>query len=571
MENRRLFLIVALGITLILLWQAWMSDQRPEPAITEQQASQESVVTHDDLPQRTDISADDDRPQVRSADTPFGETSGVKAGSLIEVKTDVFSILIDPLGGVIRQVDLLDYPVNLDQPDKPVRLLEERPGYAYIAQSGLLGQNESPAPDHHTQYRVDQTAFDMGDEDTLTVPLYWEEDGVRVTKTYTFTRGKYHVELTHHIENNSDQSWSGQQYRQITRSDTSRDSFLLYTYTGGVYAGDPIGSGDRLRYEKIDFKDMGRNPVSEQVTNGWVSVIQHYFMSAWIPSDVNQINSLYSMQSQRSGFPVYTLGMISPSVEVAPQQERVLSSTFYVGPKVQSELADLAEGLQLNVDYGIFTIIADPIFWLISLFHNWVGNWGWAIVLTTIAIKILFLWPSHISYRSMARMRAVTPKLKALKDRYGDDRQRLSQEMMKLYQKEKINPLGGCLPILIQIPVFISLYWVLVESVEFRQAPWVLWIQDLTQRDPYFILPVLMGLSMYIQQKLNPAPIDPMQQKIFKWLPVVFTVFFAFFPAGLVLYWFVNNLLSIAHQTYVTRRVEKQLASQGNATAKAKK
>ncbi|HHQ69540.1 MAG TPA: membrane protein insertase YidC [Halothiobacillaceae bacterium] len=571
MENRRLFLIVALGLTLILLWQAWISDQRPDPAITEQQASQESVVTHDDLPQRTDILADDDRPQVRSSDTPVGETSGVKASGLIEVKTDVFSILIDPLGGVIRQVDLLDYPVDLDQPDKPTRLLEERPGYTYIAQSGLLGQNESPAPDHHTQYRVDQTVFDMGDEDTLTVPLYWEEDGVHVTKTYTFTRGKYHVELTHHIENNSDQPWSGQQYRQITRSDTSRDSFLLYTYTGGVYAGDPIGSGDRLRYEKIDFKDMGRNPVSEQVTNGWVSVIQHYFMSAWIPSDVNQINSLYSMQSQRSGFPVYTLGMISPSVEVAPQQERELSSIFYVGPKVQSELAALAEGLQLNVDYGIFTIIADPIFWLISLFHNWVGNWGWAIVLTTIAIKILFLWPSHISYRSMARMRAITPKLKALKDRYGEDRQRLSQEMMKLYQKEKINPLGGCLPILIQIPVFISLYWVLVESVEFRQAPWVLWIQDLTQRDPYFILPVLMGLSMYIQQKLNPAPIDPMQQKIFKWLPVVFILFFAFFPAGLVLYWFVNNLLSIAHQTYVTRRVEKQLAAQGKATAKANK
>lgn len=570
MENRRLFLIVALGITLILLWQAWMVDQRPEPTSTADQATVEETAP-EDLPQRTDISASDDRPSASSTDRSTGDTPDVADDALITVNTDVLSLLIDPQGGVIRQADLLDYPVDLDEPDNPIRLLEERPGYTYIAQSGLLGQNESPAPDHHAQYRVDQTAFEMGDDDSLSVPLYWEDGDVRVTKTYTFTRGKYDVQLEHRVENLSDQTWSGQQYRQITRSDTSRDSWLLYTYTGGVYAGDPVGSGDRLRYEKIDFEDMGRNPVSEQITNGWISVIQHYFMSAWIPSDPNQINSLYSMQSQRSGFPVYTLGMIAPSVDVAPQQEQVLSSVFYVGPKVQSELSELAEGLQLNVDYGIFTIIADPIFWLLSLFHDWVGNWGWAIVLTTIAIKILFLWPSHISYRSMARMRAVTPKLKALKERYGEDRQRLSQEMMKLYQKEKINPLGGCLPILIQIPVFISLYWVLVESVEFRQAPWILWINDLTQRDPYFILPILMGLSMYIQQKLNPAPIDPMQQKIFKWLPAVFTVFFAFFPAGLVLYWFVNNLLSIAQQTYVTRRVEAQLAAGKAAGTKSKK
>lgn len=340
----------------------------------------------------------------------------------------------------------------------------------------------------------------------------------------------------------------------------------MYTYTGGVYAGTPAGGGDRISYEKVELEEMGKIRLDKNLKDGWAGIIQHYFMSAWVPTDAQQVNQYYTLQTQKDGFTVYGLGLLSPVTAVAPRSSETLESILYIGPKIQSKLAPLATGMELAVDFGFLTVISEPIFWLLDLFHEWVGNWGWAIVMVTVVIKLLFLYPSAISYRSMARMRAVTPKMQALKERFGDDKQRLSQEMMKLYQKEKINPLGGCLPIVIQIPVFIALYWVLVESVELRQAPWILWINDLTQKDPYFILPLLMGVSMFVQQKLNPAPVDPMQKKIFQWLPVIFTVFFAFFPAGLVLYWFVNNLLSIVQQSIITRRVEKQMAAKKGAS-----
>ncbi|MFW6021490.1 MAG: membrane protein insertase YidC [Guyparkeria sp.] len=565
MEQRRLILIIALGFVLILLWQAWLEDhqspaERGNGSQTTEQAAAGDERQADDLPTAGGPSTGGDVPSAGD-DEGGGESSG--SSDRVRVETDVLSIEIDRNGGVIRQADLLDYPVELDRQDEPVRLLQDSSGFTYIAQSGLIGAKNAPAPDHHAAFEVEEPEYRLAEgESVLEVPMTWEKDGIRVTKTYLFKRGSYAVDLRYTVENTTDAEWRGQQYRQLTRSGSTPGMQLMYTYTGGVYAGTPPGGGDRLNYEKIEFDEMGKINLQKDLQDGWAAIIQHYFMSAWVPANPEEVNQYYTLKSKKDGFTVYSLGLMSPVAAVAPQSSETFESILYVGPKIQSNLEPLATGLHLAVDFGILTVISEPIFWLLDLFHDWVGNWGWAIVMVTLVIKLLFLWPSAVSYRSMARMRAVTPKMQALKERFGDDKQRLSQEMMKLYQKEKINPLGGCLPILIQIPVFIALYWVLVESVELRQAPWILWIEDLTQKDPYFILPLLMGASMFLQQKLNPAPVDPMQKKIFQWLPVIFTVFFAFFPAGLVLYWFVNNLLSIIQQTIITRRVEKQMAAQ---------
>ncbi|OYV24912.1 MAG: membrane protein insertase YidC, partial [Halothiobacillus sp. 20-54-6] len=335
-------------------------------------------------------------------------------------------------------------------------------------------------------------------QNELRIPLSWEKDGIKITKWFIVKRGDYTIKVEYQINNTTGQPWSASQYRQLTRLGTTPGTQLVHTYTGGVYAGDVSGSKDRLAYQKVTFEDMAKTNLSKALSNGWVAIIQHYFMSAWVPTDRQQVNNFYTLVSSKNNQTLYTIGMSSPVDSIAAGSKGELSSSLYVGPKIQSNLAPLAQGLNLTIDFGIFTVIADPIFWLLKQFYDWVGNWGWSIVLVTMVIKLFFLWPSAISYRSMAKMRAVTPKMQQLKERFGDDRQKLSQEMMKLYQKEKINPLGGCLPIVIQIPVFISLYWVLAESVELRQAPWIFWIHDLSQKDPYFVLPLLMGISMFI-------------------------------------------------------------------------
>ncbi|MFP4273112.1 MAG: membrane protein insertase YidC [Halothiobacillaceae bacterium] len=555
MDTRRLILLVSLAFVLVLLWQAWMEDQR-QRAMPVDPATEQAADRPADVPTAAPTGAD--MPDMPKADAESGAQDGSAAGS-ISVRTDVLDLRISTRGGVLHQADLLDYPVRLDQPDTPVRLLTDGRGKRYVAQSGLQSSS-GPAPTHHAEYRAEGSEYRLEEgQDVLSVPMAWEEDGLRVTKTYHFERGSYVVRVTHEVENLRDEAWTGNQYRQLQRTSVEDGMRLVYTYTGGVYAGDVPGTGDRVNYEKLTFSEMAKSPLSRDLTNGWVAMIQHYFLSAWAPR-ADEVNHYYTLTT--SGTPaLYALGIASPERTVAPGAQDRFESVLYIGPKIQENLEPLAQGLELTVDFGIFTFIAKPIFWLLKLFHDWVGNWGWAIVMVTIVIKLIFLWPSAISYRSMARMRTLTPKLKALKERYAEDRQKLSQEMMKLYQKEKINPLGGCLPILIQIPVFIALYWVLVESVELRHAEWIFWIKDLTAMDPYFVLPVLMGLSMWAQQKLNPTPMDPMQQKIFTWLPVVFTIFFAFFPAGLVLYWLVNNLLSIAQQYLITRRIEREAAA----------
>lgn len=540
MDNQRLFLFIALSFVALMLWEAWQRDYHtPVPTPTEVVSA--TTTPAQDLPVAT--------PGTPSQE-PAAADSALASASRVHVVTDVYDIVIDTRGGDLRQADLLDYPKNSDNPDIPVRLLDEGMPELFIIQSGLRTQSGTE-PTHHVVFEAAQTEYRLQPGvQTLEVPLTWRSpEGVTVTKTYRFSAGSYVIELNQRVENQSGADWRGYQYRQLQRAEGSTDGSnrFVYTYLGGV-----IYSPEE-KYEKIAFDDMADSNLSRDITNGWAAMIQHYFLGAIIP-ETGEPNHYYSRALDGNRF---VLGLVGPTHTVAAGATENFASRIFLGPKLQDHLGAVAPGLELTVDYGVLTIIAKPIFWLVEKIHDLVGNWGWSIILLTLIIKLAFYKLSETSYRSMAQMRKMAPRLQALKERYGDDRQKLNQAMMDLYRTEKINPLGGCLPILVQIPVFISLYWVLLESVEMRQAPFILWLTDLSAKDPYYILPLIMGVTMYIQQKLNPAPLDPMQAKVMMMLPFIFTVFFAFFPSGLVLYWVTNNALSIAQQWMITRRVEK--------------
>ena len=546
MDNQRLFLFVALSFVILLLWQAWVEDYAPPPPppaeVTEGAPAVPAAPGDADLPVTPQA--------VPAIDTALPETGLLKSADAIEVETDLFKIRIDTTGGDLRQADLLDYPATNEKDSPPFRLLNDSLPNLFIVQSGLRA-NSGTEPTHHVTYSVEQTSYRMPDDaDTLEVPLVWRSpEGVEVIKRYTFHRGSYVVDLDHIVTNNSGSDWQGREYRQLQRTQVAEtgQSTFIYTYMGGV-----IYSPEE-KYEKIKFDEMLEADLDRTITDGWAAMLQHYFLGALIPpAGVAEHYYTKTLSNAR-----YVIGLIAPSWRtVADGESGTFSTRLFIGPKLQDQMREVATGLELTVDYGLLTVLAQPLFWLLKTINNLVGNWGWAIVIVTLIIKLVFYKLSETSYRSMANMRKLTPRLQSLKERYGDDRQKLNQAMMELYKKEKINPLGGCLPILVQIPVFIALYWVLLESVELRQAPFMLWIQDMSSPDPYFILPLLMGASMLIQQKLNPAPLDPIQAKVMMVLPIVFTVFFAFFPSGLVLYWVVNNILSIAQQWVITRRIE---------------
>jgi YidC/Oxa1 family membrane protein insertase len=542
MDNPRVLLAIALSFLVLLIWQAWMEDYGPE-----RKTPPQGPIIEEGLPDRSQA----DLPVAPADQPPLSSVEEVAvqlpAGERVEVVTDVFRAIIDTRGGDLREVDLLQYPKSPDEGSEPFRLLEEGGNQLFIAQSGLRA-SEGAEPTHHADFQVDQNRFELADDaDLFEVPLRWTSgNGVEVTKIYRFRRGSYVVEVEHRIRNEGEEDWSARPYHQLQRTPLQQQSRFLYTYTGGVlYSPED-------KYQKISFDDMQEENLNRDVTGGWAAMIQHYFVGAWIPP-VEQAARYYSRALQGDR---YVIGMIGPAFNVSAGSEQVTGTRLYVGPKLQHVMEEVAPGLELTVDYGMLTILAQPIFWLLEKIHALVGNWGWAIIILTVLIKLAFYKLSETSYKSMANMRKLAPRLQALKERYGDDKQKLNQAMMDMYKKEKINPLGGCLPILVQIPVFIALYWVLLESVEMRQAPFMLWIQNLSAPDPYFVLPLIMGATMLIQQKLNPAPMDPIQAKVMMILPVVFTVFFAFFPAGLVLYWVVNNTLSIAQQYVITKRVE---------------
>jgi len=547
MDNQRLILFIALSFVALLLWQAWMKDYGPAP-----QSQTAPVAT--DRQAGTTTAPGEDLPQA-GAEPATGERMvpeeiALQSGQQVRVETDTLSVVIDTLGGDLRHAGLLDYHMSTEPGSPTFQLLNDTMPDLFVVQSGLRTP-DGAEPTHHAEYRAEQSHYRLGDDaDTLQVPLHWSSpEGVEVTKLYTFHRGSYVVDLDYQVKNNSAADWHGREYRQLQRSPltASGQSKFIHTYTGAVlYSPED-------KYQKISFSDMEKSPLDRKVTDGWAAMIQHYFVAALIP-DRGKEERYYT--KTLTG-PRYVIGLISPQDTVPAGASAEFHTRIYVGPKLQDHLAEVAPGLELTVDYGRLTVLAQPIFWLLKTIHKAVGNWGWSIVLLTMLIKLAFYKLSETSYRSMANMRRLAPRLQSLKERYGDDRQRLNQAMMELYKKEKINPLGGCLPIVVQIPVFIALYWVLLESVEMRQAPFMLWINNLSAPDPFYVLPLLMGATMLIQQKLNPAPMDPIQAKVMMALPIVFTVFFAFFPSGLVLYWVVNNTLSIAQQYVITRRIER--------------
>ena len=559
MEQQRLMLFVALAFIMFLMFDAWKQDHAPEVVATAPSVSTQSKSStqkySDEIPVAESIPGSGSA--VSSAAVPTEQAGDLfKQGQNIHVVTDVLDLTINTVGGDVRQVKLLNYPTHLNEKDNPFLLMDEKLPRVFVAQSGFTGKTADAnssvvAPNHLNTYQADRTSYILDEsKETMDVNLYWmSPEGVQFTKKYIFHRGSHKVDVKHIVENKGNKSWRGNAYYQLQRTQVSEvdQSQFIYTYMGGV-----IFSPEE-RYEKIDFSEMQESKLKRDITGGWAAMIQHYFLSAWVP-EKEKAKTYYTTYKERNV--VYTIGFRDKEESlVAPGTSKSFNSVFYAGPKDQAELEKIAEGLELTVDYGVLTVIAKPIFWLLTNIHSVVGNWGWAIILLTIFIKLIFYKLSEASYKSMAKMRSVQPRMVAMKERFADDRAGMNKAMMEMYKKEKINPLGGCLPILVQIPVFIALYWVLLESVELRQAPWILWIKDMSASDPFYILPVLMGVSMFIQQKLNPTPIDPVQAKVMMALPFVFGIFFMFFPAGLVLYWVVNNVLSITQQWYITNKV----------------
>lgn len=548
METTRFILLITLGLVLTMIWQAWQEDY-PAPV---------SVQVSDDTSIPAPLAEPEDAgiPELQAAKTknevsplvPVAPVGQVLNGNVIHIKTDVLDIEINTLGGTIQRAALLNYPVSKEQENGKVVLLKNEKDGFYLVQGGLL--SKSDVPNHKSLFNLESDSYELGVDDSISVPLFWvSETGLKIIKTFTFYKGQYIADINYKIQNDTSENWSGSAYAQINRTEpTEKGSKFIYTYTGAVL------STPEKRYEKIDFGDIEDDKLSIDVANGWVAMLQHYFVTALIPSSKEEQHHYYTLNPDKKS---YAIGAITPSKSIAAGSSEKLNHRLYIGPKLQKELPQYADGLELTVDYGIFWFLAKPVFWLLDKIHSFVHNWGWSIILVTIILKLLFFKLSAAGYRSMANMRQVQPRLLSIRDRYKDDRARLNQAMMELYKKEKINPLGGCFPILVQIPVFISLYWVLLESVELRQADFILWLNDLSSADPYFVLPLLMGITMFVQQKLNPAPMDPVQAKVMSVLPVVFTVFFAFFPSGLVLYWVVNNALSIAQQWVITRNLER--------------
>ncbi|HAM61730.1 membrane protein insertase YidC [Psychrobacter submarinus] len=545
----RVMIIIAMLITAYLLILAWRDDYADAPAV--ETTPNAATTVGGDIPSTTGA-AGDIPAQTIPVDNGLATTTPAQDTNLISVTTDRYDLKINPEGGDIVYAALKQYDATLDS-DEPFVLLENNSNRVYVAQSGLIGPNGIDTADGRASYRSAADSYTMKEgQQTLSVPLTYQQDGVTVTKTYTFTHGKYPIDVSYQIQNRSEQPWQGQMFAQLKRDDSKdpgmsdKGALSMATYLGGAW-GTPDDPYNKLKFNKFSNDEL--NVASDE---GWVGIVQHYFVSAWTPD--NFTGQFFSRETGND----YFIGFNSQPVNIAANKQLTLDATLYAGPKVQSELKEVAVGLNQTVDYGLLWPISKILFAILDGIHKVLGNWGWSIIVLTILVKISLMWFSNKSYYSMAKMRSLAPRLAALKEEHGDDRMKMSQEMMSIYKEEKVNPMAGCLPILMQMPIFLALYWVLVESVELRHAPWILWIQDLSAMDPWFILPLLMGVSMYIQQQLNPQPTDPMQAKVMKFLPIIFTAFMLFFPAGLVLYWTVNNLFSMTQQYIVNKKVEEE-------------
>ncbi len=560
MDTRRLILVFVFSFSLVMLWEAWQKYNNPQaPLATTPAASAIAPVPE------TTASA-----PVSAASVPEGSAASASAkAEIIKVKTDLFVADVSTQGGTIVGLELNNYKASEDKL-RNFSLFDAK--HQYAAQSGLIGEG---LPNHKTLYTVSSGNLELG-ADAKNVELRLEApvvNGVKVTKIYTFNRGSYLINVAYEIDNGGQIEVSAHAYYQLQRDTAAPagESSMVSTYTG------PAVYTEQDKYQKINFKDIekGSAKFAQKADNGWMAMVQHYFVSAWIPPE-KQSREFFVRTLEGGANPAVTAGLIVPVATVAPGAKASNMVSLYAGPQIQSMLEQLAkpsadggigaQGLPLVVDYGWLTIVAAPIFWCLDFIHKLVGNWGWAIVLLTVAIKAAFFPLSAASYKSMAKMKAIAPRMTALRERCGDDKQKLNMEMMNLYKTEKINPLGGCLPIVVQIPVFIALYWALLGAVEMRDAPWILWIKDLSSQDPYYVLPVIMIATMLIQTKLNPTPPDPIQAKMMLLMPFIFGGMFLFFPSGLVLYWVVNNILSIAQQWQINR----MLGSGGKAANDAK-
>ena len=580
--NARVFVWLGLALALWLNYETWQRDYVVKPDIAGSMtaatgASSVSSTLGNSIPTAPAVAAAANNSVAATATTPAATpavalattipavtaatgdvaNSGQGAGT-IHVRTDVLDLDVSLLGGELKRADLLQYPQVKGQ-SAPVRLLNADPVGRYSVQTGLSGPAGAARPTHLALFTSGLISYELptsGDE--LRVPLTWSDGGVTVTKTFILHRSQYRIDVQYDVQNASDAAWQAASYAQILRDNVPlpRTMFNVESYASKVPAYD-----DGTKYQKLALdKDEDKN-LSRDIKGGWIAGLQHHFVVAVVPPNDAQYH--YAMQAQGNQ---YLLSVAGPLTTVAAGAAGVFKETLYIGPKLQAQLGAIAARLDLVADYGMLTVLSKPLFWALGTVHNAVGNWGLAIILVTFLLKLLFYPLSESSGKSMAKMRVLAPRIKALQETYKDDKEQLGKKMMEVYQKEKINPIAGCLPMLIQMPVFFAFYWVLLESVEMRQAPFFGWIHDISSKDPFYILPVLMAIAMFVQYKLNPAPADPVQAKVFMILPLVMSVTFAFFPAGLVLYWVTNTVLSIAQQWNINRRIEA-MSSKARAAA----
>ena len=552
MDIRRTILLMIFSFSLLLLWNNWQVHQGNASMFgpSGSTSKQNGQAATNSSEQASGVPAAATTPGSPVQASVPASTSANQKSELVTVSTDVLKLTFDELGAQLVRADLLAYPSTSDR-SQPTVLLERQGGRTYVVQTGVVGAPSGQQfPTHLTAFKLAGDAREMKNG-VLPVKFVAESDGVRVTKTYTLRQGSYVIDVDHEIQNMGSAPVSPSLYLQITRdgSDPADTSSFYHTFTG------PAVYSDQDKFQKISFSDIEKRKASyiKQTDNGWFAMVQHYFVTAWVPPQGKQ-RTYDAAEVEKNIFAIRSIESVG---SIAPGSSMSMPAKLWVGPQDQSELEALAPGLELVVDYGWLTIIAKPLFILMTWLHTLLGNWGWTIVALTVLIKAAFYPLSAASYRSMAKMKLVAPRLQILKEKYGDDRAKLNQAMMEMYRTEKINPLGGCLPIAVQIPVFISLYWVLLASVEMRGAPWILWVHDLAARDPYYILPAIMMATMFLQIKLNPTPPDPMQARVMMIMPLVFGGMMFFFPAGLVLYWCVNNILSIAQQWYITHKMDQ--------------
>ena len=572
MLNTRTILWLALGAMLFLNYEAWMKDYPAAAANASLSGSGAPNTLGNTVPQAVDgVAPASAAPPAASAAPALGDTTpaaavatatatapatdGQEPGTPLHVVTDVLDMTINLKGGELDRADLLKYPKHKDTPNDPVRLLDNQDGDSlYLLQTGLLGTAGEAAPTHLAVWTSPQTDYTLAPgADELRVPLTWTDGhGLTVTKTFTFKRGSYAIDLAYDAQNDSAAPRSLSAYSQFLRHwvKASRSYFDVETYS---FKGPAVYDGQKAEDLKVDNDTDSK--YSQTVTNGWIASLQHHFVSAIVPTAGQPTKIQLQVQGSR-----YLLMATGPMVSIPAGGKATFDEKLFVGPKLQSQLAAVAPNLERTVDYGKLTVLAHPVFMVLVWVHNLVGNWGWSIIIVTALIKLLFYPLSQASGRSMAKMRAIAPRMKQIQDSYKDDREKLGRAMMELYKKEKINPLAGCLPMVVQIPFFISFYWVLLESVEMRQAPFMLWINDLSSRDPFFVLPLLMGSAMFAQSRLNPAPPDPMQARIMQFMPLVMTGMMAWFPSGLVLYWLTNTVLSIVQQWRVNQVVQSEVS-----------